>query len=140
MTNPKLPEKVIPISMLRIRRDKLAKCRCRNRKFEVDVNNQEVLCAECGVIIPAYEALLEIALDGERLVSETQNLLDERKRLENWKPHLLSLRRVEATYKGGMLPCCPHCGNGILAEELSVSSVNKQLEIEKRRFELRNKE
>ena len=71
----KLPDKIIPISTLRTNRDRNKKCTCRNRKFEIDTQNKEILCQECGTIVDPYDALFDIAMHYERLEEEVENLL-----------------------------------------------------------------
>jgi len=131
----KLPDKIIPISTLRINRDKNKKCTCRNRKFEIDTQNKEILCQECGAIVHPYDALFDIAMHYERLEEEVSNLLAVRKQIVDYKPHLLVMRELEKIYMGGrMLPCCPHCHNGIYAKELLVHHVSKRHEEQRRLF------
>jgi len=131
----KLPDKIIPISTLRINRDKNKKCTCRNRKFEIDTQNREISCQECGAIVHPYDALFDIAMHYERLEEEVSNLLAVRKQIVDYKPHLLVMRELEKIYMGGrMLPCCPHCHKGIHAKELLVSSVSKKHEEQRRIF------
>ena len=131
----KLPENIIPISTLIINRGRNKKCTCRNRKFEIDTQNREVCCQECGAIIDPYTALVDIANNYERLGEEVNFLLEQRKRILDWKPHLISMRKLELIYRGcKMIPCCPHCKNGIYAEELLVYSVSKQHEKQRRKF------
>ena len=125
----KLPEKVIPISTLRIIRDKNKKCTCRNRKFYIDTQNREISCQECGAVIDPYDAMLDIANHYEQFGKEVDNLLTQRKQILDYKPHLLVMRELEKIYMGGkMLPCCPHCGRGVYAKELLVASTGKQYE------------
>ena len=133
-----LPHNIIPISSLRIRRDKDKKCTCADHKYDIDPQNKEVSCAGCGTIVQPFDALLDIAYHYEMLTKEAEALLEQRRQILDWKPHLLPLRRVEGIYRSGqMLPCCPHCGRGILAEELPIASVNKQSEMERRKFDKR---
>lgn len=136
MKDKDFPEKIVPITSLRIVRDKNKKCTCRNRAFEVDTQNREVLCADCGAVVDPYDAIKDIAVLYERFNREVESLYEQRKQILNWKPHLLPLRELERIYRGGsMLPCCPHCGRGIEARELVVGSVNKKSELERRKFE-----
>ena len=129
----KLPDKVIPISTLRINRDKNKKCTCRNRKFEIDTQNREISCQECGAVVDPYDALFDIASHYERFGKEVDNLLTQRKQILDYKPHLLVMRELEKIYMGGkMLPCCPHCSRGIYAKELLVASTSKQYENRRR--------
>lgn len=131
----KLPDNIIPITALRITHDKNKKCTCRNRRFEVDTQNREILCTECGSVVDPYEAMKDLAYDMNKLNKEAQSLLNQRRELLNWKPHLLAVRELEKTYRGGdMLPCCPHCGRGVEAKDLTKASVNRKYEAERRRF------
>ena len=129
----RLPDNVIPISTLRIIRDKNKKCTCRNRKFYIATQNREITCQECGAIIDPYDAMLDIANHYEQFGKEVDNLLTQRKQILDYKPHLLAMRELEKIYMGGkMLPCCPHCGRGIHAKELLVASTSKQYEDRRR--------
>ena len=129
----KLPDKVIPISTLRINRNRDKKCTCRNRKFEIDTQNREISCQECGAVIDPYVALLDIASHYEQFGKEVDSLLTQRKQIIDYKPHLLVMRELEKIYMGGrMLPCCPHCHKGIHAKELLVASTSKQYENRRR--------
>ena len=134
-TGDKLPDNVIPITTLRINYDKKKKCTCRDTKFEVDYQNKEVICTECGSVVQPFDAICKLAQHYDRVQAEVRNLLDQRKQILNWKPWLLPVRDIERIYRGGdMLPCCPHCGRGILAGEMT-SATNKQIELERRKFE-----
>jgi len=131
----KLPDKIIPISTLIINRAKRKTCQCRNRKFEIDTTNREVICQECGAIVDPYDALLSIATHYDQLSEEVKYLLEQRKKIIDWEPHLVAIRKLELIYRGGkMIPCCPHCKNGLYANELLISSMNKKYEEQRRKF------
>lgn len=139
MAENDLPENVIPITAIRINHNKDKKCTCRNRCFEVDTQNKEILCAECGAVVPPYDAMLDIAFDVNTMNMEVESLREQRMKLLNWKPHLIALRKLERIYRSGsMLPSCPHCGRGIEAQELLKREVNKQMEMERRKFEAKD--
>jgi len=139
MTAGKLPDNIIPIDILRIERNQHKKCTCIKPKYTIDVSLREVHCKRCGAKVEPFDALTEIARDIERWNSEIERMLKQRQELADWKPWLIALRRVEKTYRGGkMIPSCPHCGRGILAEELADDcSVYKDRELERRKFERR---
>ena len=136
----KLPDNIIPIQTLKINRAKRKNCTCRNRKFEIDTQNREVCCQECGAIVDPCEALLSITMHYEQLNEEVAYLLEQRKILAKWKPHLVAMRKLEGVYRGSnMIPCCPHCSGGIYANELIVSCVSKEHERQRRAFEEKQK-
>ena len=130
----KLPDKIIPISTLRIIMDKNKKCTCRNRKFYIDTQNREISCQECGAIVHPYNALFDIAMHYERIEEEVNNLLAVRQQIVDYKPHLLAMRELEKIYRRDMLPSCPHCHKGIYAKELLISGVSKKHEEQRRLF------
>lgn len=135
MENNELPEKVIPLTVLRLNWDSKKKNSCEHGYYEIDPVNKEVTCTECGAVVSAYDVLWDVARKYDRLQREIQSLLEQRKQILNWKPWLLPMRKLERTYRGGhMLPCCPHCGRGIMAGEMT-GAVNKNIELERRKFE-----
>lgn len=143
MADNELPENVIPITTLRINRNKNKKCTCgesvggtkQHRRYEIDTTNRLILCADCGVVVDPYDAIYDITTRWEEFSREVKSLYEQRKQILNWKPWLLPMRELERIYRGGeMLPCCPHCGRGIEAQELIINQVNKRVEIERRKF------
>lgn len=135
MADNELPEKVIPLTVLRLNWDSKKKNSCEHGYYEIDPVNKEVACTECGAVVSAYDALWDVARKYDRLQREVQSLLEQRKQILNWKPWLLPMRELERIYRGGdMLPCCPHCGRGIMAGEMT-GAVNKNIELERRKFE-----
>ena len=137
----KLPDNIISLKTIRLNHGKTKKCTCRNRVFEVDYQNKEVTCGYCGEVVDPFEAILEIARRREHFKEEIDSLLEQRKQILNWKPHLLAVRELERIYRGGdMLPCCPHCGRGIEAKELTKAFTNRKMELERRKFDYRKTE
>ncbi|MEN2468117.1 hypothetical protein [Ornithinibacillus sp. JPR2-1] len=116
----KLPDKVIGIDQLRINRGIEKICKCDNRRFMVDTQNRRITCQECGAVIDPYDAMYELARNGERLQEQVNNLLEQRKQIANYKPWLVTIKKLEKEYRGRkMLPCCPRCSEPFYLEELS---------------------
>ena len=114
-----LPEKIYPIETLRLMRNATKHCRCENKSFVVDVANSMVNCGSCGARIEPFEAIKYMALHSESLRTETENLLEQRRAILNYKPHMVVFRDLESRYRGKkMLPMCPHCDRGFYFEEL----------------------
>ena len=132
-----LPEKIIKIETLRINRDIYKRCRCSltERRYVVDPQNREVTCKNCGSRVDPFDAIYDITRYYERLEEEAQSLLDQRKQIINYKPHMIVFRDLERQYRGKkMLPCCPHCHRGFYFEELAAWTNRK---IEDRRRQLK---
>jgi hypothetical protein len=132
----RLPDNIKRIDVLRIERGLMKSCRCLNPHYLLDNDNRIVYCKDCGAIVDPFEALCEIARGWKRIEDQVRSLLNQRKELIDWKPHLVALRKVEKTYRSGKyIPSCPHCRKGILAEELATGSTNKEMELQRRQFE-----
>lgn len=115
--------KVVSIDQLRINSNIAKVCNCSNRKFVVDTNNKKIICNDCGAIVDAYEAMFEMAVKGNRLREQVEMLLQQRKQILNYKPWLLTIRKLEKKYRGKkMLPCCPRCDEPFYLEELTTWS------------------
>jgi hypothetical protein len=123
-----LPENIVSIEALRINRNIEKRCKCQDRTFVVDPNNRSVHCGTCGARVEPYDALYEIATNCERLEAEVRALLEQRRRIANYKPHMVVFRELERMYRGKeMLPTCPHCDQAFYLEDLlSTMWVNRE--------------
>lgn len=108
----KLPDKIFDIETLKIKHNMRKICNCENPQYDVDTNNRAVWCRKCGAWIDPFEAILDIAQNFERLEDDTKRLLEQRRQIENYKPHLVLFKRLESEYRRSkdMLPICPTCG------------------------------
>ncbi|MDP5274330.1 hypothetical protein Q5Y73_09430, partial [Chengkuizengella sp. 2205SS18-9] len=61
----------------------------------------------------------------------TEHLLEQRKQIENYKPHMVVFKELERSYRKRhgerMIPTCPNCSRGFRFEELS-GWVNERFE------------
>jgi len=106
----KLPEKIIRFDVLQIKRDMKKSCNCYRPHYEVDTLNRLITCIECGAIIEPFEAMARLAHHCDWMNERIEALLDERKKIENYKPWLIVIRNLERNYRGGkMVPVCPNC-------------------------------
>jgi PHP family Zn ribbon phosphoesterase len=123
-----LPENIVTIDALRINRNIEKRCKCENRTFVVDANNRSVHCGECGARVEPYDALYELATFYERLEEQVRRLLEQRRQILNYKPHLVVIRELEQRYRGkNYLPTCPHCDQAFYLEDLlSTMWVNRE--------------
>lgn len=122
----KLPEKIIDLDQLRINRNIDKLCKCHERNFVLDTTNKRIICGGCGSEVDPYDALFELASNGNRLKRQVEQLLEQRKQILDYKPWLLTIRNLEKKYRGKrMLPCCPTCDEPFYLEEL-VSWMGKE--------------
>lgn len=123
-----LPDKVVDIDIFKINRNMDKKCKCIEKRFTIDTQNRIIYCRVCGSQIDPYDAMYYLAAHSERMREQVARLLEQRKQIINYKPHMIVFRELEKGYRGKkMLPTCPHCKRGFYYEELT-SFVNKELE------------
>ena len=115
-----LPDRIERFDLLRVEYDAKKLCRCRNASYEVDYQNRLVRCQQCGAIVDPFEALVKISKDITRYEDHLDYLLEERKRLEEWKPRLLVIRKLAERYHSGkMAPICPRCKEAFDLKEIT---------------------
>lgn len=134
-----MPTNVIDIGQWRLkRRDRFrvaAKGECPHHRLLLDDRGEVVTCEDCHAQLSPYWVLSTLAEDiaterarndaGRRLLrEECQNTL-----------HLTSARRVESLWQTGRLvPTCPHCRGGILAEDnLGSQTILRAAELRRRK-------
>lgn len=114
-----LPEKVSSIDILRVEYGRRKICQCFDPHYEIDYQNRLVYCKDCGAIVDPFEALYNLAKYYDRLHTQVKNLLEERRQIANYKPHLVVIKELESHYRSGkMVPCCPRCGEPFDLKEL----------------------
>lgn len=135
-----LPDKIIELDQVRINRGLEKICKCKNRRFMIDAKNRRVTCQSCGAVIDPYDALYEIGTKDEYRMEQVQRLLEQKKQIMNYKPHLKVFKYLEKRYRRGkykeraMLPCCPECGEPFFFEHIT-SWFNRQMETLRRKWE-----
>lgn len=118
-----LPEKVLRFDIARVNYGRRKICRCLNPHYEIDAQNRLVVCNDCGAIIDPFDALVDLAKHYERIERWNQAALDQRREIENYKPHLLVIRELEKQYRRQkMIPMCPHCGKPFDLKEIAKGS------------------
>jgi len=122
-----LPDKIVNIEVLKINRNMRKFCTCENPQYDVDSTNRAVWCRVCGAWVDPYDAIEHIAKNIERLNEDVQNLLEQRRQIENYKPHLILFKKLEAEYRRSkdMFPICPTCAKPFDLAKIS-SWVNKK--------------
>lgn len=111
--------------------------RCKHLNLTYDDNGEFVTCDDCGMQVTAFWAMKMLAEHYEKARQDvdrrSQHLADEKAR----SIHLLAARKVEKAWRSrSMVPCCPHCGAGILPEDgLGGSQVNRKIEMARRQHD-----
>ena len=120
MENDKLPINILNFSILKLNHDAVKICRCENRTLEIDTVNRLIRCATCGVIVDPFDAMVEICNRRDEFRRNIEYLLEQKRRIANYKPHAEIIKSIEKSYtKDNMLPCRPACSEPFLLEELT---------------------
>jgi hypothetical protein len=118
----RLPDNVIDFTVLKIKYDKQKICQCKNPTYDIDFENRLVTCSQCGAYTDPYDALVCLAMKPEQFRLETERLLEQRRQIVNYKPHMIVFRELENRYRkrkhGRMLPRCPQCGEPFFFEDI----------------------
>lgn len=120
--NNKLPDNIKRIDVLKVEFGKQKLCQCLNPHYEIDYQNRLIYCSDCGAIVDAFEAITNIAQRYSRLGDQVEALLEQRRQIDNYKPHLVAIKKLEHCYrqnKFSMVPCCPRCHQPFDLTELS---------------------
>ncbi|MEG0380334.1 MAG: hypothetical protein RR603_01390 [Kurthia sp.] len=117
-----LPDKLIKLDQIRIERGMGKICKCVAKKFVIDTDNRRVTCSSCGAQLDAFDAMYAMASDWERIQKEMEIVFEQRKALNEYKPHLRIIKELESKTRTGpnkMHPICPACEEPFALEELT---------------------
>lgn len=114
-----LPDKIVGLDQIRINRGLEKLCKCKKRKYVIDSTNRRITCNGCGAEVDPYEAMLDLAGRYEEYNQQVERLLEQRKMIAQYKPHLVVIKKLEKQYRGKqMIPNCPRCSEPFYLEEL----------------------
>ena len=127
-----LPDRIVDFEMVKVNRGRQKFCQCYEKRFEVDTQNRVITCRTCGAWIDPFDAMVYLAGHHEQSRWQAELLLEQRKQIINYKPHLVVIRNLEQQYRGKrMLPTCPHCKRAFYLEELTLWT-NRDMEDRRR--------
>lgn len=104
-----LPDKIKRIDVIRVERGAKKMCRCKAPHYQIDAENHLVYCVDCDAIVDPFEALLGIVRHYDRLSDQVNEILEQRRKIINYKPRLMTIKNLEQHYMKSFVPRCPHC-------------------------------
>lgn len=129
---------IIDIDDLRVQRQLRHASRsaadCKHMRLELDDDGCIVRCSDCGVQLEAYWTLISFLEHYERALAKI-NARERRHAEERERDlHLTAAQRVERAWRSRtMVPCCPHCGEGIRATDgLGETMINRTIDDRRR--------
>lgn len=116
---------LIDIDFLRYKVNARKICKCENSKYEIDITNRLVYCADCGAIIDPFEVLKDLSYRYGEINEKTRQVYEQQKQLANYKPYLREAKRYEQMMRETkMVPICPNCNKPFNWNEIT-RMVNK---------------
>lgn len=70
--------------------------RCKHRAIEVCETDRVIRCTRCGIVVDAFEHILQVATDGEHVVTEIEQL---HRRRDELRESVANLEREEKNAK-----------------------------------------
>jgi hypothetical protein len=134
-----MPTNIIDIGQWRLtRRDRFtvaSRDECAHRHLLLQDRGELVVCEDCKAQLSAYWALSSLASD---IAKEQALNAAGRQRIQEERQSLLptsAAKRLESLWQTGRLvPACPHCKSGILAEDgLGSRTVTRSSELRRRK-------
>ncbi|MFT0167510.1 hypothetical protein ACLKMY_00580 [Paraburkholderia mimosarum] len=129
---------VIDIDELRVQRQLRHAMRpatdCRHKRIHLDDDGAIVRCADCGVQLEAYWTLTLFLEHYECALAKINARERRHAEAQARDLHLTAAQRVERAWRSRtMVPCCPHCGEGIRATDgLGETSINRSIDDRRR--------
>ena len=111
----------IKFEVIRIKEKMRKICTCQEPKYEVDIVNRFVECVNCGAYVDPIDALYKIATKYNRVDEYMDQIREEKRQLDSYKPKLKIIKYLEQQYAGSknaLVPSCPHCKQYFDLEDL----------------------
>lgn len=112
--------KVVDIGDLRVSRGQTRRpySACQHTALVYDPGERRIWCKDCEKDVDPFDAFKGLAerystaVDG---LKRRQEHLDE---VEQFKMRSIAAREMDKAWRSkGMVPCCPHCNNGLFPED-----------------------
>jgi hypothetical protein len=130
-----MSDNVIQLDDLRITRRKHnpylpTSKQCPHLNLTMDDHGQCVECDDCGAQLSAYWVLNMFRDRYEKAFTQLGHKEQRLEQLRQDNLHLIAAKKVEAVWrKRDVLPCCPHCGEGIAASDgLGETMIGKRID------------
>jgi hypothetical protein len=106
---------------------------CKHRNLTLDENGHTVHCDDCNTHLSAYYVLHMIIGEYGRALDNLNHEKQHMAREKQKNLHFTVAKDLETIWRGPMVPCCPHCGVGILMTDgIGSQRINKEFEIKRR--------
>lgn len=129
---PTDPSAVVSLEGFRKRREK--KDACQHERYILDTECGTVECADCGAIVSAFHALKKIAFHESQAFRKLSGMRKEIAEIMGRRSWLKAVQELDRLWRGKrMLPSCPHCKQGLFAEDFAGSAVGVEYEKARRR-------
>lgn len=107
---------------------------CSHLHLILSDDGYHVRCKDCQLQLSAYWALQRLLDEHRRAIENLKIKKDEFEKLKSKDLSLIAAKKIEKVWRSrNYIPCCPHCGKGILLTDgFGNSTMNKAIELRRR--------
>jgi len=106
---------------------------CRHKSMAYDPNERRIYCNDCESDVEPFDAFMALVERQDRAIKHFERVKKEAEDARSANLHRIAAKKLEKTWRGKLLPCCPHCSRGITPADMEHHScVGKTFEMKKR--------
>ncbi|MFF5994815.1 hypothetical protein AAGS61_08630 [Lysinibacillus sp. KU-BSD001] len=117
-----LPENVMSIDLIKFERNRNKLCECNSLHVTIDTKNRKLYCQHCQAERDPFEVVSAMGARFDEINERLEKSLQQKKDLDNYKPHLKIIKELESKTRAGnnqMHPICPCCDEPFMLAELT---------------------
>ena len=118
----KLPDNVVNIDLIKFDRNRNKLCECNSLHVTIDTKNRKIYCQHCQTERDPFEVIAEMGKRFGEINERLEQSLQQKKELDNYKPHLKIIKELEKKTRAGnnqAHPVCPCCAEPFMLSELT---------------------
>lgn len=107
---------------------------CRHRTVTYDQNERRVYCEDCEQDIDGFDAFLMLVECHHAAIARVERRERELQEAEQFVARSRAVKCLDKIWRGRrMVPNCPHCGEGLLPEDVLNNQSASSAELTKRK-------
>lgn len=104
---------------------------CRHRRLHYDSRERRIWCADCERDLEGFDAFQILAEQCQEFYAQNKRRAEELAEAEQFQARSRAVKALDHVWRSrNMVPCCPHCRQGLLPEDIlrGMSSVGVEYE------------
>lgn len=128
--------KVVDIGDIRVSRGqtRVPGKSCRHRNVSYDQSERRVYCMDCERDIDGFDAFLMLVECHHSAVAKVERRSQELQEAEQFQARSRAAKHLDKYWRGRtQVPNCPHCGEGLLPEDVLNSRSSSSAELTRKK-------